>query len=342
MVLVNTAITLQDLPIQPEGKTGWPWTEETEVLPDKMPDGSDWPRISIVTPNYNYGHFIEETIRSVLLQGYPNLEYIVIDGGSTDNSIEIIKKYEKWLFYWISEKDSGQSNAINKGIRKSSGVIFNWINSDDILNLGALYNVASIWKERNPDILVGSSRIITQEKYIDWIPKETISVLELALSFQGKVGMSQPSTFLNLDLVKCIGGLCENFHYIIDYSLYINLLLSNNTSISRLTTINTYLSTVKLHEEAKTVSSWIQFEKETIQMLSSVITKFPENDRKGIKQYIYQLSVQVAVRETTLNLRFLGLVFLLSLLLKKPSFIFSRFYLGALKNKLVEVTGREH
>jgi glycosyltransferase involved in cell wall biosynthesis len=342
MVFVNTALTLQDLPIPPEDKIGWPWTEETEVLPDKMPDGSDWPRISIVTPNYNYGHFIEETIRSVLLQGYPNLEYIVIDGGSTDNSIEIIKKYEKFLFYWISEKDAGQSNAINKGIGKSSGVIFNWINSDDILNLGALYNVASIWKERNPDILVGSSRIITQEKYIDWIPKETISVLELALSFQGKVGMSQPSTFLNLDLVKCIGGLCENFHYIIDYSLYINLLLSNNTSISRLTTINTYLSTVKLHEEAKTVSSWIQFEKETIQMLSSVITKFPENDRKGIKQYIYQLSVQVAVRDAAPNLGFSGLVSLLTLLLRKPSFIFSRFYLGALKNKLVETTSREH
>ncbi len=341
MVIVNTALILQDLPPSPEGKIGWPWTEQTAVYPDKMPDGSDWPKISIVTPNYNYGHFIEETIRSVLLQGYPNLEYIVIDGGSTDNSVEIIQKYEKWLFYWISEKDSGQSNAINKGIRISSGVIFNWINSDDILNSGSLYNVASIWKEKKPDILVGSSRIITQEKYIDWIPHETISVLELALSFQGGVGMSQPSTFLDLNLVKCLGGLCENFHYIIDYSLYINILLSENISIRRLTTINTCLSTVKLHEEAKTVSSWHKFEKETMQMLSSVITKFPENERRDVKQHIYQLSIQVAVRDATLNVGFAGLVALLTLLLKKPLFIFSRFYLGALKNKLVESTARQ-
>lgn len=340
MVLVNTALTLQDLPSPPEGKTDWPWTEQTEIFPAKSPDGSDWPRISIVTPNYNYGHFIEETIRSVLLQGYPNLEYIVIDGGSNDNSVEIIKKYEKWLFYWVSEKDSGQSNAINKGIRKSTGIIFNWINSDDILNSASLYHVASIWKERNPDILVGSSRIITKEECIEWIPNQSISALDLALCFQGKVGMSQPSTFLNLNLVEGIGGLRENLHYIIDYSLYINLLLSKDISIRRLTTINTCLSTVKLHEEAKTVSSWSKFEQEAIQMLSEITTKFPANERKDIEQHIYQLSIQVAVRNANSNLGFAGLVSLLTLLLKKPFFIFSRFYLGALKNKLVEAAAR--
>ena len=89
--------TLEELPPPPPGKTGWPWTEESPQLPDRMPDGSPWPRVTIVTPSLNQGTFIEETIRSVLLQGYPDLEYIIIDGGSTDDSVGAIQKYEKWF-----------------------------------------------------------------------------------------------------------------------------------------------------------------------------------------------------------------------------------------------------
>ena len=114
---------IDSLPPIDVAKPGWPWAEASVPLPEKMPDGSDWPRISVVTPSYNQGEFIEETIRSVLLQGYPNLEYIIIDGGSTDNSVEIIKKYEPWLTYWVSEKDRGQSHAINKGFKHAAGEI---------------------------------------------------------------------------------------------------------------------------------------------------------------------------------------------------------------------------
>ena len=115
---------LGQLPTPPAGKTGWPWTVETPPLPPERPDGSPWPQISIVTPSYNQGQFIEETIRSILLQGYPDLEYIIIDGGSTDESIEMIKKYGPWLTQWISEKDRGQAHAINKGLARS-----HWRNS---------------------------------------------------------------------------------------------------------------------------------------------------------------------------------------------------------------------
>ena len=106
--------TLKDLPSPPFGKSGWPWTEQSKPLPDTTPDGQLWPGISIVTPTYNQGMFIEECIRSVLLQDYPDLEYIVIDGGSTDETVDIIKKYERWLAYWESKPDRGQSHAIKK------------------------------------------------------------------------------------------------------------------------------------------------------------------------------------------------------------------------------------
>ncbi len=111
-------------------------------------------KISIVTPNYNGAAFLEETIQSVLGQGYPNLEYIIIDGGSTDNSVEIIKRYEKHLAYWISEPDNGMYDAIKKGFEKSTGEIMAWINSDDIYHNKALFSVAEIF---------------TKFSFIDWL-----------------------------------------------------------------------------------------------------------------------------------------------------------------------------
>lgn len=129
---------LAQLP-QVANKKGWPWTEEVDA--GIYSTQKHWPKISIVTPSYNQGVFLEETIRSILLQNYPNLEYIVMDGGSNDESVEILKKYDKWITYWVSEKDKGQANAINKGIELCTGDIFNWINSDDYLAPMSLFYV---------------------------------------------------------------------------------------------------------------------------------------------------------------------------------------------------------
>jgi glycosyltransferase involved in cell wall biosynthesis len=123
---------------------------------------SELPKISIVTPSFNQGRFIEKTILSVIEQDYPNLEYIIIDGGSTDESVEIIKKYEKHLAYWVSEPDRGQSHAINKGFERATGEIFGWLNSDDWYHPGALKALAEAFAA-NPE--AGVSRVNAVSHY---------------------------------------------------------------------------------------------------------------------------------------------------------------------------------
>src|SRR5687768_1599060 len=117
---------LSDLPPPPPDKQGWPWTEESQRLPDPVRPGTPWPRLTVITPSFNQGHFLEATIRSVLLQGYPDLEYMVLDAASTDNSVDILKKYAPWLSYWVSKPDGGQSAAINRGLKMGSGLLASW------------------------------------------------------------------------------------------------------------------------------------------------------------------------------------------------------------------------
>lgn len=139
--------TLKELPPPPQGKTGWPWTEETPQLPETGFDGWPWPKISIVTASYKRVQFIEETIRSILLQGYPDLEYIIIDGASDDGTAGIIKKYEPWIAYWVSEKDRGENHALNKGLPRCSGEIITFFSSDDIYLKGTFADVGSRWSQ---------------------------------------------------------------------------------------------------------------------------------------------------------------------------------------------------
>ncbi len=134
---------------------GWPWTVESAV-----PAGADLaalPRITVVTPSYQQADFVEECLRSVLLQGYPNLEYVVMDGGSSDGSAEIISRYAAFLDHWQSQPDAGQGNAINQGFARATGEIIGWINSDDMLLPGALFSVARAFLSGRPDIVYGDA-----------------------------------------------------------------------------------------------------------------------------------------------------------------------------------------
>jgi len=266
--------TLKDLPPPSEGKTGWPWTEESAKVPDKMPDGRLWPRISIVTPSYNQGRFIEEAIRSVLLQGYPNLEYIIIDGGSTDDTVEIIKKYEPWLAYWESEPDRGQSHAINKGLEKSTGNFFNWHNSDDVLMPNSLATTAKAmvkypqagyvhgWRIFIDD--TGNVRGGSKDNY-----DNTVDISpELAASVSALKTGCQPTCLMDRDLVIQAGKVDENLHYIMDIDLLLRIAL-----IRHPIHIDSPLTYVRIHPDTKSLQWNSQRARERIYIANKIFNR---------------------------------------------------------------------
>lgn len=154
-----------------------------------------FPRISIVTPSLNQGQYLEQTILSVIGQNYPNLEYIIIDGGSTDNSIEIIKKYDREIKYWISEPDKGQSCAINKGFQIATGEILAWLNSDDIYMPGILNSVFKFFLTNQPGIYFGECIHFEQDnnRLISW--GSQVSQLNKELDLFTVDYIIQPATF---------------------------------------------------------------------------------------------------------------------------------------------------
>jgi glycosyltransferase involved in cell wall biosynthesis len=221
--------TLNDLPLPPDGKTGWPWTEQTEPLSETAPDGRRWPKISIVTPSYNQGKFLEECIRSVLLQGYPDLEYIIIDGGSTDETIEIIKKYEPWLAYWESEPDRGQSHAINKGLLKSTGRLFNWHNSDDVLTPHSLATMASAMVRYPQAGYVHGYRVLIDDKSVIQPGNEPVKSDKISFRPDLTTAISilqpgyQPGCLMDRQLAVEVGMVDEELHYIMDVDIMLRI-----------------------------------------------------------------------------------------------------------------------
>jgi len=211
--------TLTELPPPPPQKIGWPWTEEVFQFSDTMPDGSLWPRVSVVTPSFNQGQYLEETIRSVLLQGYPNLEYIIIDGGSADNSVEIIRKYERWISFWVSEPDRGQAHAINKGFKKTTGDLLGWINSDDILLPNATEHLALAFCKFPNAILLGD--VINYNQNYDitaLIRQRNVTFERLVEPWRHESGLfwHQPGTYVPNSRYIQESVLDESLRYLFD------------------------------------------------------------------------------------------------------------------------------
>lgn len=216
----------------------------------------DYPKISIITPTYNQGSYLEQTILSIIRQNYPNLEYIIIDGGSNDETVNIIRKYEKYLKFWISEKDYGQGNAINKGLHHCTGEIFNWVNSDDYLEKDSLYKIAAAFKP-GVQMVAGRVRLFESSDTIEIVQNQFLSAKGL-MYWLKDVKFVQPGVWLLKDLFIGAGGIDESLHFAFDWDLYIRYL----SKFPKVVYINDILVHFRYHAESKTLKERANFTKE--------------------------------------------------------------------------------
>ncbi len=215
---------------------------------------NDFPSISIVTPSLNQGQFIEATIRSVLSQNYPRLEFIVADGGSTDNTLEILKKFGKQI-RWFSEKDEGQADALNKGLQQTSGEILAYLNADDILLPSALFSVAEIFSKNPKSLWLTGRCIIIDEhgKKVRSLITLHKNMLLLTRSYKALLVtnyFSQPATFWRSELTKKCGYFDKDLKYVMDYEYWLRL-----WGVASPYILHKNLAAFRIHKQSKTTST---------------------------------------------------------------------------------------
>jgi glycosyltransferase involved in cell wall biosynthesis len=205
-----------------------------------------------VTPSYNQGKFIEETIRSVLLQGYPNLEYIVMDGGSTDNTVEILRKYQHAIDFWTSAPDKGQAYAINKGFTRAAGDILAWLNSDDVYEAGVLSQVAEFFEEQ-PDIDVISGRCRrwygdSRDRLVEPSPLRTLEdFLRIKTNWMSGRLIMQPEAFFRKRAFEVTKGIRENLVFCFDVCLWMDMAKAG----CRFASLDRHWANLRIHDGQK-------------------------------------------------------------------------------------------
>jgi len=314
-------------------KHGWPWDVEVD---DKIYSSKEeWPKISIVTPSYNQGKFIEETIRSILLQNYPNLEYIIIDGGSNDNTVEIIKKYEKWITFWVSEKDKGQANAINKGIERCTGNIFNWINSDDYLAPNSLVNIARAFKG-------GYTVAGKVYNFYDNDPEFKDIVVNEALTGSQFISLKstfhQPGIWCDLNNIKATGKFQENSSYYFDRIFFTTYFVK----FKKVVYIDEVLVHFRYHENSKTLVIRDSHADELIvfynQLLDNPLFKFFKKEIRSALKYQLLPEKHISDWEYKNAHKNMGsrLSSYFGLMLRKPELIQTRHFFTKLKRSVLQ------
>jgi glycosyltransferase involved in cell wall biosynthesis len=262
----------------------------------------DYPKITIITPSYNQGDFIEETILSVINQDYPNKEYIIIDGGSSDKTVEVIKKYADKITYWVSEPDNGQPDAINKGLRKATGDIIAFINSDDYYEPGVFNFVAEQYKKgcewiigavRNFRVETGESYTVLQKtngNLIDWLVRNNQN--------------HQPGNFWSKKIFQQAGLMDESLHYSFDWDYWLKFIVKGNTPVVFNDKIVAHF---RLHNESKTVKHWRKFNQEYIYLINKYKVNLPAAEIKKADKEVKDLLLKEKIvfgRIESINGRF--------------------------------------
>ena len=238
------------------------------------------PFISIITPSFNQGQFLEATLSSVLEQDYPRLEYIVIDGGSSDDSRQIIERYAPRLAYWVSEPDRGQAHAINKGLKYAKGDILGWLNSDDVLLPGVTSKVAQLFAQ-NPqvDVIYGRLGRIDASGWLIPTPLLPKDRVEFGLdSVLGECVVNQPGSFWRRAVMERVGLLNEQLHYSLDYEYWIRMALSG-AHFMRLEDVLAYF---RLSSGSKTVGQTTAMAQEQLHVLEALASRSDLPEKLGL------------------------------------------------------------
>ncbi len=225
-----------------QGRSGFPWDESSTI---EVKSRVSYPKISIVTPSYQQGEFLEETIRSVLMQNYPNLEYIVLDGGSTDGSVAILEHYDGFITHWASEADEGQTDAINKGLAITTGEIMGWLNSDDLLLPNALFHIAhTFMQDENTTLVTGLRKVIDEHSnltYNFFHGRPTYDYVRHICD------IAQETTYWHRSLWEDVGVLDTDFNFALDYDYWQRSIHAGY----EFTLIPEYIGAIRVHSDAK-------------------------------------------------------------------------------------------
>ena len=219
----------------------------------------DYPRVTVVTPSFNQAAFLEQTIQSVLSQGYPNLEYMIVDGGSTDGSVAIIQKYASQLAWWGSEKDHGQAEAVNKGFKRASGELVGWLNSDDLYQPGSILAAVEVF-QRHPEAGIVYGDVLSINACGEAINLMKFAPYTLQDLMAFKI-ICQPGAMLRRTVLEQSGGLDERFHFMLDHQLWLRMVrLAPMVYLPRLQ------AAARFHPAAKNLAQAPKFGEEALQV----------------------------------------------------------------------------